>query len=1047
MKNITYISASAGSGKTYTLTKTMAELVESGQADPSQMILTTFTIKAANEFKERAKKRLYDGGMYQQAAMLDNALIGTIHSVASQLIKRYWFMLGLSPNIDIMAEEESDVYRAQSMSRLATDLEVGRLRNFARQFNIVELNGYQPSKRINYNFWREPLSQIIAFTTNYGIEDYTLSRSESKRFFQGLVNNQLGALPNAQQINSVLMAVEKAVLNTKESKARTNRLEEIAEFKRQAKRPTVFFYSKLGAFIAKLPNNVRNQDVNIDLYTDVLCAVWQNGMVYELVSDFIDLMFDLAKRWRSQFSEYKRQHSLLDFNDLEKYLLQLLEHPVCAREIAAEFRYAFVDEFQDCSPLQVKIFDRLSELIDHSWWVGDAKQAIYGFRGSDTMLTDAIVNIIASGEADSCRLKTLDTSYRSVPEIVNACNDVFTQVFDGLLSPDKVCLKADRKSQPGGKPLTIWHTDGEETGLGGYISRLIADGAKPSDIAVLGRTSTGFENLCDELNDFDIPVNYANKPICDSKVLTLLTSLLSIADNEGNTLAKAQVAFLTQPGMDTEQLIQEVLDGSDVNGVCSYDFLNQVPLIRRLLDIRQRLNHQSVGALTQSLVLELNLYNEARVCANADEVDGVLTTVCDQAAVFEERNARLGLVPTVTGFVEFITAPDSGIMLPGNPDGVRIMTMHGAKGLQWKHVIVSSLASDPSDEQKCIKRDLFGTHYRRTAQPTAQNLYPEIYISLLPFIFNQGNVFGNGKVPAPLDAMIANGQDFASARENKVQEEARLMYVAMTRAADQLILHVDERKSAPLAWFTAIGVPEEYCAVETLCQLHGFVNEDIDYDEDDEVENCEADRPLYRYPMPAAAVSHLQRDHAPSQQQGSAVVADRYETGARIPVGKLTGGKDESHLGNCIHQIFRMHEHGRPELDEISTVISRHDLSVTLPDVRSIAQAWDNLLDQLAKRHGGVISHSHERSFVMRQQGRVYTGSIDLTVETGHGTVLVDYKCCPMNVEQIMKPNSPHYPGLYGGQLKCYADALTAAGSAPVATYLYYPVAGLLAQL
>ena len=94
MKNVTYISAGAGSGKTYTLTTKLAELVakdknDSEHVEPEQVILTTFTVKAANEFKEKAKAELYKLGKYEEASRLDHALMGTIDSVASTLIQKH----------------------------------------------------------------------------------------------------------------------------------------------------------------------------------------------------------------------------------------------------------------------------------------------------------------------------------------------------------------------------------------------------------------------------------------------------------------------------------------------------------------------------------------------------------------------------------------------------------------------------------------------------------------------------------------------------------------------------------------------------------------------------------------------------------------------------------------------------------------------------------------------------------------------------------------------------------------------------------------------
>lgn len=75
MENVTYINASAGSGKTYTLTHKLAELIKSGHVRSEQVIMTTFTVKAANEMKEEAKKVLYENGLFEAANQLDQAMI------------------------------------------------------------------------------------------------------------------------------------------------------------------------------------------------------------------------------------------------------------------------------------------------------------------------------------------------------------------------------------------------------------------------------------------------------------------------------------------------------------------------------------------------------------------------------------------------------------------------------------------------------------------------------------------------------------------------------------------------------------------------------------------------------------------------------------------------------------------------------------------------------------------------------------------------------------------------------------------------------------
>ena len=115
MKNIQYINAGAGSGKTTTLTKILSEKLGNGDYKPSEVILTTFTELAASEFREKSRERLYSDNHADVAAELDSATIGTVHSVALNFIKKYWYLIGVSPDMKVMSEDDLQVYISESL--------------------------------------------------------------------------------------------------------------------------------------------------------------------------------------------------------------------------------------------------------------------------------------------------------------------------------------------------------------------------------------------------------------------------------------------------------------------------------------------------------------------------------------------------------------------------------------------------------------------------------------------------------------------------------------------------------------------------------------------------------------------------------------------------------------------------------------------------------------------------------------------------------------------------------------------------------------------
>lgn len=1028
MKNVTYINAGAGSGKTYNLTELLSEVLGTKQARPDEVILTTFTVKAANDFKEKSKAKLFGKGMFEEANMLDGALIGTIHSVAYSIISRFWYYLGLPPKPQIMTEEDGDVYRAQSLGTLPTKDELDFLKDFAEQFEIKEPMG----SMIDYDFWQCHLNAIIGFTTNYEIKDYDKSRERSKAAFRDFVNPDAPALPSPEEVRNVLIILQGIFDVQRDTPTNDKRKDAVRELMRRASRPTFALYkelSKLGKSIKAAENHPAVAAVNRSL--DLM---WQSKEVYDRIARYIDLVFTLAERWRDQYELFKKEKNILDFNDLEKYLLTLLRTPFAAREIGAKYRYVFVDEFQDCSPIQIKIFRELSLLAEHSYWVGDMKQSIFGFRGSDTALTDAVVKTVEDARSRGCEIRTLPKSWRSVPEIVGFCNEIFVRAFEGVMAGDRVRLEPVKKSDKSVDPLVLWNVGNEEM-LVNLIVRLISDGTAPSDIAVLHRRADPLNKIGAILTESKVPVNLSTEPIMTSKSAMLAKAVLSVADNDADSLAKGEVAFLLDPRYTTENLISETLSHINADtGRPEHGFLDEIPVLKRLSEIRDRLSQQSVAEFVESVILELNLYEEGMKCCPRKECVSVLNTIIEAAKTFQEVSLRLDTTPTVKGFIDYLNSGD--VTLPGDPAGVVLLTMHKSKGLEWKHVIVTSLSSNPANVKTIMKREVFGVHFRRDTAPSCADLFPEVYVSLMPFVYGSGNT----NVPAPLDGIIFNKPEFSQVCRDKVAEETRLLYVAMTRPTHQLVLSLKGR--SPLQWLSDMGL-DEFADGGSLKSKFGFRSRECG----DLVEMDEPSDPKLTYPILARETGFERRDYAPSMIPGKSAVKSAMDFGKRIPLGRLTENVEMDTVGNCIHHIYRLCGGHFPDDATVRNIVDSYGLDTVIYDLDEVRAAWSRLVSFVEDNYGKIHGHRHERPFIMHRGGKTYSGSIDVTFETGGGVVLVDYKTCPMGNDRILDNTNGHYAGLYGGQLDCYRTALAASGQNVLATYLYYPVSGLIVEL
>jgi ATP-dependent helicase/nuclease subunit A len=154
----------------------------------------------------------------------------------------------------------------------------------------------------------------------------------------------------------------------------------------------------------------------------------QHPLLREDVRACITLVFELAAQAIQAYADHKRVWGLMDFIDQEVKALELLRRPEVQEILREQVDLVLVDEFQDTSPLQLDIFLALSRLAPSSVWVGDQKQAIFGFRGTDPALMDAALAALLERHGASAQ-KTLAHSYRSRPELVRLTSDVFAPAF------------------------------------------------------------------------------------------------------------------------------------------------------------------------------------------------------------------------------------------------------------------------------------------------------------------------------------------------------------------------------------------------------------------------------------------------------------------------------------------------------------------------------------------------------------------------------------------------------------------------------------------
>ena len=1043
----TFISAGAGSGKTYRITTDVAKMVFDHKLNPDQVIMTTFTKAAAQELREKAKKELVNLGKHREAQQMEHALIGTVHSVANTFLTKYWYLLGIMPDAAAMEENELQMYRDHSLRGLLDPKDRSFLFKYAENYNII-YDAKERKSGINYEFWKADLCKVLDFIQWYGIkEDQIKDSIETTESFIVCLDEPKDDTSLMEHAQAVIIELEGVLSNMRQGSKVKAELERICYYKNRN-----LSADELDDLEAIAKGRCKDSD-NTKRFSECLAG----AKVFTAESakhqrDYASLIFRLACRWQKEYRQYKDEHHLIDFNDMEKMFLQLLEIKEVQRDIISRYTHLFVDEFQDSNPMQVRIFQKLSSLLN-TCYVGDKKQAIYGFRGSDTELTAAVADSISNAEH-------LEHSYRSVEPLVNFANAIFSQVFSQMTDKEVKLYMPEKNGNytPVEHPLRLWPNSGDKT-LALQIQQLILrEEIAPKDIAVLARANADLDRLADELRMLKVPVCRESNDIKESRSGRLMKALLTLVNTPFNQLARAEVAYLSEPGYHVTKIIEDRLDYLAVEGKTPSEYLKDLPILKRLTQLRSfrskeeeeystnLLGYQSISSLVESLVIELDLYSLVQSWENAQAEETNLQVLIDLARKYEDYATKLAQPATVAGFIEFFT--DQKQDGAANEDGVRLYTYHKSKGLEWKVVIMLSLDNDAADATKIATRSMLGCHHHREHQPTAENPNPPMTISLVR------NIYGSSDAAkAAVTSRLQQHPLWETVSAHEIGEAARLLYVGVTRAREILILAPKEKDgTVGLSWFRSVGVNN----INQL--LDGSESQDLlGIGMPLHVERIDADNTLEWPEQSMSRVHDMASDFSPldnmlfvsPSKAGTSPhnIVPINDKESRMPVRNKPD--EEALMGDFIHQVFCCCDDGIT-VDQIVKLRNSYGFTdKNMSEPGRLLDSWKYLSDTLEARYGKAIKRHHEKPFRhLDADGHIVNGYIDLIWETEDSYIVVDYKTCPGNYSLVFNPVSEHYAGRHGEQLDCYQRALEAEGNKKVAArIIYYPVTQFVVEV
>ncbi len=1020
------IRASAGTGKTFQLTNRYLRQLHL-DASPNEILASTFTRKAAGEILERVLQRLAAAAASEpQAADL------AAHLGADDFDRRR--------ALQLLAQLTQALHQVQICTLDALFLRVAASLSLELQlmpgWSIIGDADYQPlfDQAIDTVLQEGDTNELQTLTSLLAHGDQARSVAEKIRDIVSAAH-QLArdSRPDAWQWPAEFPRLTKVEIETEIEQLRMDRglgkriatANEKAAEAADAEKWDAFIDTGIAKKLLAGETTYYKKPIDPEL-----CAVYTTllkharAWFYDRITIHTHATRQLSDHFDQQFSHVKRRAGGMLFDDVPRLLaaeLRTEDQARVAYRLDSHIRHVLLDEFQDTSLTQWKAIDRLllggdTGRLQSFFCVGDTKQAIYGWRGGVAEIFDKVPKHVPRTEEAG-----LNESRRSWPAVIECVNNVFERLPDTGLELGEAA-EAIRAWCRQFKPHETVLAREPDAGRRGHV-RLLAGPTAPGKqpmhefvadevqvlsarcpgrtIGVLTRKNETASRIAVELRKRGIAASEeGGSPVADSAAVLALLSLLQLIDLPGDTVARFHVA---------NSPLGKVVKLTDPK--------SEREAVRCGRTLRRQLAELGYGQTLDGIVKRI-----LPCCSRRDVVR--LRQVIELAWQFDaKRSGRTR---------DFIRLIDTKRVETPTEDRVRVMTIHGSKGLEFDIVVLPELDGQPQPRQinwstdpETLEPDRVCTQVRTAVQP------------LLPDAFHR---------------------IFTETQYRQTTERLCLLYVAMTRAAHALHMIVPEGK--PLKdgskWYTnfagilraTLGGGREAIAEQTLFELGDPAWHDHDLQHRPSVPTV-AGTDTRRRPTTRLALAPMEG----GRQRGLARVAPSSHRAAAMHIDQLIQPDSAAAKarGTVVHKWFeqiRWLDEALPTdaalrdaLDDpacmkldLDAMLAEFREALTTPAAKQILTpaAYQQLPTLTEAERAGVADGSvelqvfNERPFAMREQGELIVGTIDrLVLLRQHGKPvaadIIDFK-----TDRVSSPGAlEEKRETYSPQLSIYRRAIS----------------------
>jgi len=917
------VVAGPGSGKTRVLIERFAWLVEVRGIDPGRILAITFTEKAAAEIRQRLIHRFASRTDLRES--IERAWVSTIHGFCARILREHSIAAGLAPDFEVLEQSTAERLAREAAEDALESLFQEHPGEFRRLLEAVDLSTQDDGPQPDLARGLLEIHDALRLSGLGKLPDGPSGGdlwSHARQLAQKILSDRAASGAHVAQLRQ--WALEFLQLPDQLTKIHFRAFDRLNQ----------------EVHLNRIGKNTLALSAAEELKKSLGPRLLQQWAV-EWFGDLLDLLRTALSRISARYREKKRSLARLDFADLEEETIRLLESDASVlRKVRSRFDEILMDELQDTNRLQWKLIDLIRRRL---FAVGDINQSIYGFRHAEpAVFAEYRAALIAAGAG----IDDLRENHRSSQEIL----DAVAAVLDGEAGIEPRPLIAARGHGAAVEHMVARGDQAEDVEASMVASKIreLVDGrsCKFSDIAILVRAMGAVEPFERALDRFSIPFLVSGgRTFLEAREIRDLVMLLAALVNPLDDVAAVGTLRGPLVGMSDEQIFELGRDGWRA-------------------EFHKRFGKLRTSAAPPDLLLATALDEAGYTAALPDRAQANI----EKFLAYLRREHRHRPLADVLEHVEILRTTQSEAEAPPADAGntVRVMSIHAAKGLEFKVVFVSALHRRPDSSKPVIAFSPAAGLGVKWRNPLTGKSQPD----------------------------AAHAAIVEELKRRDEAEENRLLYVAMTRAEDLLILSECEKRGLSPWQKLARRLP-------ITAQSDGLITP-----------------PNAPPPGASSAVppDEMPRPAAPGQYDSSApvtAIATFHSCPRKYLLGTIAKPDYESangaiSTGLAVHRILAG---GTPEFKEHAELAARFFES------------------ELGRRAARAQRIEREFDFQICVEDVVLRGQIDLWFEEAGELILVDYKT---DRDESSAP-------FYAIQLRLYALALEQyAGRLPDRAVLYY---------